>query len=95
MDDAASFPRACLDTFRAGRAVSRVFLAGANRERILAGVGQCFFGSGAPTGAGTRRKLVKELFNSLDNDGEVGAWRLRCAARGHAVRAGARAADAC
>ena len=37
---------------------------------------------------------MKELFNALDNDGEVGAWRERCARDGHAVRSGTSAAGA-
>ena len=89
MDDAASYPRACLEFFHAGKAESRVFLARPNRERIMAAVGEHFFGDGPP--AAERRKWVKELFNALDNDGAVSGWKQRCAQAGHAVRADASA----
>ena len=94
MDDAASYPRACLDVFRTGRAESRVFLSGVNREAVLVGVGEYFFGDGPAAWRKKRRKWVKELFNALDNDGEVGAWRRRCARDGHAVRGATSAAGA-
>ena len=75
LDDAASYPRACLDVFREGREESRLFLDGANRETIMAGVGSFYFGDSL--GARERRKRVKELFNALDNDGTVAAWCCR------------------
>ena len=70
MDDAASYPRACMDVFRAGRAEARAFMA--HREAILAGIGSYYFGAAMPAGA--RRTKVKELFNALDNDGTVSGW---------------------
>ena len=92
MDDSASYPRACLEFFRAGREESRMFLARDNRERIMASVGEHFFGCVPP--ASKRRKWVKTLFNALDNDGTVGGWKQRCAQMGHTVRAGATADNA-
>ena len=73
MDDSASYPRACLDVFRAGRAESMQFLA--HREDILAGLGLFYFGSSVPVKV--RRERVKQMFNSLDNDGTVRGWRAR------------------
>ena len=91
MDDSASYPRACLDVFRAGRAESTLFLAAGdrepNREVILRDLGRHFFGDGTP--AKQRRKWVKELMNALDNDGTIGGWRARCVQAGHPTRAGA------
>lgn len=84
MDDAASYPRACLDVFRAGRAEAREFMA--HREEILAGLGEYYFGAGVP--ASKRRKWVKDLFNSLDNDGTVWGWR-----QGHGFKDGERPLD--
>jgi hypothetical protein len=73
MDDSASYPRACLDVFRAGAAESREFLA--HRETILAGIGMYYFGSNTP--AEKRRKWAKDLLNALDNDGSVRGWKQR------------------
>ena len=72
MDDSASYPRACLNVFRAGQAHARQFLSGPNREAILAEVGMHFFGPRVP--AKERRKHTKQLFNALDNDGELRGW---------------------
>jgi hypothetical protein len=71
MDDVASFPCACQDVFRAGHAETREVLT--HRELILAELGTYYFGDGVP--AGERRKKMKALFNSLDNDGTVRGWR--------------------
>ena len=76
MDDSASYPRACLDVFRAGRAESLQYLGSRDdREAILAGIGLYYFGSGVP--AKVRRERAKQLFNALDNDGTVWGWRRR------------------
>ena len=45
MDDAACYPRACLDIFRAGWDESSQFLAGDNRASIITAVASHFFGS--------------------------------------------------
>jgi len=85
LDDSASYPRACLDVFRAGREESRTLLTAGNRERILAGLGRYFFGDGPSVSK--RRKWVKELLNALDNDGSVASWKFRCEQAGHPVLA--------
>ena len=70
------------------------FLAADNREHILAAVGRHFFGDGPSDVTArakweqTRRKWVKELFNSLDNDGTVGGWKAWCARVGRPLLPG-------
>ena len=75
MDDSASYPRACLDVFRAGWEESDLFLAADNRKAVLAAVGTHFFGSRIT--APVRKEHTKKLFNAMDNDGSLDAWRRR------------------
>jgi ribonuclease HI len=72
-DDVAAYPRAALDVFHSGRNMSRLFMA--HRESIMQQTGRYFFGEGVP--AGERRDRMKQLFNSLDNDGGISAWRRK------------------
>jgi hypothetical protein len=79
LDDCNSYPLAAHASFSAGRHMSDLFTA--HRETIMAQVARYFFGTAVPSGV--RRKRAKGLFNSLDNDGGVAAWR-----RQHGVPAG-------
>ena len=81
-DDGASFPRAKAAIVTPCRALLRQFLrhrdahAGCACGGIMAQMGRYYFGqSGMP--AKEQRERVKALFNSLDMDGTLAAWRQR------------------
>jgi len=77
-DDVAAFPNAkaaCVDPCQ--RQI-RQFLM--HRETVMRAIGEHVFDGMGLTGAEQRRR-VKSLFNSLDMDGTLGAWRSRMGLR--------------
>ena len=73
-DDAASHPRAALRCIGAHQALAAQFLRTANRECILAQIGERLLPSAMP--GGKRRKLAKQLFCTVEMDGTYGGWRV-------------------
>ena len=73
-DDAASFPRAKAACVAPCRRAVRQFLQ--HRDVIMRCMGDYVF-EGRGLTAAERRDRIKSLFNSLDMDGTVGAWRRR------------------
>jgi len=73
-DDVASFPRAKAACVMPCRRAVRQFLQ--HRNTIMSRMGDYVF-EGKGLTATERRDKVKSLFNSLDMDGTVGAWRTR------------------
>ena len=78
LDDSASFPRAKADCVLPCRLHVRRFLE--HREQIMLAMGGYVFAGSALTGK-ERRERVKSLFNSLDMDGSLSAWRVRVGMR--------------
>ena len=85
-DDEASFPRAKAACVAPCRRMIARFLA--HREVIMARMGDYALGAtnaqraaGGGLTAKERRKRIKALFNSLDMDGTLGAWRTRVGLR--------------
>ena len=77
IDDHASYPTAAVAMLEAGREVAAAFLA--NRELILARHGDHYFNDDGTFSDKEKREWVKELYNSLDMDGSVQAWRRKYA----------------
>ena len=73
-DDVASYPTAATAMLETGVQISRAFLE--DREHIFAMYGRYFFDGDVHPPA-KRRGWIKELFNALDNNGSMGAWRRR------------------
>ena len=75
-DDSASYPTAAAALLTEASDVCQMYADPTTRAIILRTHGLYFF-DGATHGEEARRSWVKELYNALENDGSIAAWKRR------------------